>query len=328
MELIAPLPGRDLALKSHDWFRAVMWAPTSDTYTQEKKWEAARVTIHGAYKSDKFLPPVKDPQNILAFLTYHFDVTTEGRQYQDEPIKDVLHALAHASSLNAVRDLKRFDPTQPRFFVDGIRYAYRNDKRPQLRKAAFFFLPLISEKWFDTPHPIMKPDEMESFCADWASTMDSIEDTDDVKRAGLTVLFEMINSPHWRPHIITEKWELLESFDLIPDDSRPFKKCIDNPDLMDAIKDMGDAVAMAIWLKILWLKYGELIEEVKERLVAVTREIGQGRRRTDLDKWMLALEEELMKADLALSHDPNAVALEKKVGSLQQARKCLGSLKR
>ena len=117
MELIAPLPERDLALKSHDWFRAVMWAPTSDTYTQEKKWEVARLTMHGAYKSDKLLPPVEDPQDILVFLTHHFDLTAKDSRYQDEPIKDVLHALAHASSHNTIWDLKRFDPTDRKSVV-------------------------------------------------------------------------------------------------------------------------------------------------------------------------------------------------------------------
>ena len=328
MELIAPLSERDAAQKSYNLFRVVMKAPISATYTQQKKWEAARLTMHGAYKSDEFLPPVKDPQDILDFLTHHFDLTAKDSQYQDAPIQNALRALGHASSPAAVKSLKGFDPTQPRFFADGIRYAYRNDKQPQLRKAAFFFLPLISDKWFDTPHQIMKPDEMKSFCADWASTMDSIEDTDDVKRAGLTVLFGMINSPHWRPHIVEEKWKLLESFALVTDDSQALRKCIGNLELIDTIKGMGNAENMTRWLKILWLRYGELIKPVKDRLEATTKEFAQSRRRTDVDECMLALKEESKKADWALSHDPNATALKERVGKLQQAHTHLAALAR
>ena len=204
-------------------------------------------------------------------------------------------------------------------------------KQPQLRKAAFFFLPLISDKWFDTPHQIMKPDEMKSFCADWASTMDSIEDTDDVKRAGLTVLFEMINSPHWRPHIVMEKLGLLEYFALVPGDSRPLKKCIDNLEILDAMKETA---APAIWLKILWLKHGELKPEVSSRLETLSKGFAQGRRRTDLEGCYLAVDLELKTAEEELtrhstfSQDPIAVALRAKVENLQRAHNTLANIKR
>ena len=328
MKLIAPLSDRNAAQKSYDLFHIVMHTPTSTTYTQENKWEAARLTMHGAYKSDEFLPPVEDPQDILAFLTHHFDLTDGGRKYQDESIQDTLCALAYASSPAAIESLERFNPKQSPKFVPGICYAYENNKPFQLRKAAFFFLPFISDKWFDTPEPIMGPDEMKRFCADWASTMDEIGNTDDVKKAGLTVLFGMINSPHWRPHIVEEKWKLLESFALVTDDSQALRKCIGNLELIDTIKGMGNAENMTRWLKILWLRYGELIKPVKDRLEATTKEFAQSRRRTDVDECMLALKEELKKADWALSHDPNATALKERVGKLQQAHTHLAALAR
>ena len=330
MELIAPLSDRDAAQKSYNLFCVVMQAPTSDTYTEEMKWEAARLTMHGAYKSDEFLPPVEDPQDILAFLTHHFDLTVKGSQCQDVSIQDALRALAHPSGPAAVESLKRFDPMQPRGFVDGIRCAYRNDKQPQLRKAAFFFLPLISDKWFNTPRPIMKPDEMKSFCVDWASTMDSIKDTDDVKNAGLTVLFGMINSPHWRSHIVTEKLGLLEYFALVPGNSQPLKKCMDNPELIDGIKDVA---AAALWLKILWLKHGELKPEVKRQLETFTKGLAQGRRRPDLEGCYSAVDSELKMAEEELtrhsttSQNPIAVALRAKVENLRRAHTTLANIK-
>ena len=63
-----------------------MQAPVSLAYSQGNKWEAARLTMHGAYKWDKFLLWVEDPQDTLTFLDYHFDLASRGGQNQDEPI--------------------------------------------------------------------------------------------------------------------------------------------------------------------------------------------------------------------------------------------------
>ena len=77
MELIAPLSENDIAQKSYNLFHVVMQAPISLPYSQEKKWDASRLTMHGAYKWDKFLPWVEDPKDILAFLDHHFDLATK-----------------------------------------------------------------------------------------------------------------------------------------------------------------------------------------------------------------------------------------------------------
>ena len=92
IELIAPLSENDIAQMSYQLFHVVMQAPVSLTYSQEKKWEAARLTMHGAYKWDKFLSWVEDPQDIPAFLDYHFDLATRSGQNQDEPIQNALQA--------------------------------------------------------------------------------------------------------------------------------------------------------------------------------------------------------------------------------------------
>jgi len=92
----------------------------------------------------------------------------------------------------------------------------------------------------------MEPDQMRSLCVDWASAVDGIEHTYDVQKATLAVLFGMVNSSHWRPHIVTEKWKLLEYFTLVPDDSQPLRRCIDDPELMKAIANMENPAAMVL----------------------------------------------------------------------------------
>jgi len=252
-----------IAQKSYQLSHVVMQAPASLAYPQEKKWDASRLTIYGAYKWDKFLSWVEEPHDILVFVDHHFDLATRYGQNQDEPIQNALRALAYASSSTTTEALKLFDPTEPSF-VRGICYVFQDDGPFQLRKAAPLFLPLIADRWLNTPHPIMEPDQMRSLCVDWASAVDGVEHTYDVQKATLAVLFGMIDSSHWRPHIVVEKWKLLEHFTSVPDDSQPLRRCIDNPELMEAIKNVANPAGMVLWLAILWLKRKELIPGVRE----------------------------------------------------------------
>ena len=332
MELIASLSEETVAEKSYDLFHVVMRAPVSPAYSQDKKWEASRRAMHGAYKWDQFLPWVGDPHDVLTFLDHHFDLATGGED-QDEPIQNALRALAYASGPVTIEALKRFDPTEPSF-VSGICYTFQSNRSFELRKAALFFLPLIGDRWFNTPHPIMKPDQMKSLCMDWASVVGVIEHSNDVQRAILAVLFGMINSPHWRPHIVADKWNLLEYFPSVPGDSQPLRRCLDNPELMEAIRDVPNPAAIAIWMKIMWLKYKELVPVVQRQLEAVTKEVAQGRRRADLEVYQSVIESEVATAENALTQyttwsiDPVAVALRTKIDNLQHAKHALVALKR
>ena len=144
----------------------------------------------------------------------------------------------------------------------------------------------------------------------------------------------MINSSHWRPHIVVEKWKLLEYFISVPEDSQPLRRRINNPELMEAIKDVTNPAAMVLWLAILWLKYKVLIPDVQGQLETITKEVAQGRRRTGLNMYLDVMDSELGKVEDALtqyntwSTDPAAIALRTKIDNLQQARVSLVALKR
>ena len=332
MELIAPLSKDEIPGKSYELFHVVMQTPVSLAFSQEKKWEASRLAMHGAYKWDKVLPWVDDPQHILIFLDHHFDLATQGDQNQDEPIQYALRALAYASSQVTTKALERFDPTEPSF-IRGICYIYQDKKPRELRKAALFLLPLIGDRWFNTDYPIMEPDQIRSLCVNWASTVDVMENTYDFQKANLTVLLGMINSPHWRPHIVKEKWKLLEYFSSVPDDFPPLRRCIDNPELMEEIKRAGNPIAMTLWPMILWLKCKELIPQVREQLETATREaVRDGG--MDLDMYLSTMETELRRTEdmsgqyVPWSTDPPAIALRGKIAGLQQAKDSLAAIKR
>ena len=112
--------------------------------------------MHGAHKWDKFLPCAEDPQDILAFLTYHFYIAIQGGENQDESIQNALRALAYVSDDVTTEALKAFNLTESSF-VQGICYVSQDDKPFQLCKAALFLLPLVGDRWFNTPDPMLGP---------------------------------------------------------------------------------------------------------------------------------------------------------------------------
>jgi len=333
MKLIAPLSKDEIPAKSYQLFHVVMQTPVSPAYSQEKQWEASRLAMHGAYKWDKVLPWVDDPQDILVFLKHHFDLATRGNQNQDEPIQNALRALAYASGSPVTTEaLERFDPTEPSF-VRGICYIYQDEKPLELRKAALFLLPLIGDRWFNAPDPIMRPDQMRSLCVNWAFAVDDIKHTRDAQKAILTVFLGMINSPHWRPHVVAEKWKLLEYFASVPDDFPPLMRCINNLGLMEEVRRTENPIAMTLWPTILWLKYKELVPEVREQLETATKEAARDGG-TDLNMYLSAMDAESRRAEDALnqyepwSTDPAAIALRRKIENLQQTKDSLAAIKR
>ena len=330
LRLIAPLSGSDITMKSYDLFHVIMRAPVSSAYSEEKKWEASRLALHCAYKLDEVLPEVEDPKDILAFLTHHFQLAEKGEDH-DEPIRNALRALAIASTPKSVEILKDFDPTQPSF-VHGIRFAFHDIRSQEVRKAALLFLPLIADKWFNAPDPIMTSDEMESLCVDWASAIDEVGlSTPAVQKAVLAVLLEMMNSPHWCPHIVPEKWKLLEYLpSAVSDDSQALKRCLGSMELLKEISNIENPEAVTLWSTILWLKYGELVLEVREWLEASAKD----GRREDVDKYLSVIELELEEAEkesvghgrgISPTPDQNVIALKAKIDSLKGAKQFLES---
>jgi len=334
MKLIAPLPEEEVARQSYILFHVIMQAPISDpAYPQEKKWKASRLAMRGAYKWGEPLPDVGDPHDILTFLGHHFDLATTYSQNQDEPIQNALQALAYASGSVTLEVLKRFNPKEPSF-VRGICQMYQNNKPDRLRKAAILFLPRISDGLFDTSGPIMGTEDVKNFCVGWASAVDRIEHTSEIQKAALVVFFRMINSPQWRPYIVVNNWKLLEFLALVPENYQPLRRCIKDPNLTETIRNTASSNTVSLWLAILWLRYVELIPQVRAQLLEATKASAQGRSRIELEKYMSEIDSELRKAEEALmryttlSTDPIAIALGNKIDNLDQAKRALAPLKR
>lgn len=301
-----------------------MQTPISYAYTEESKWKASRLALHGAYKSHQSLPQVENPRDFLSFLDHHFEMATQDGEEWDEPIQNALRALISASGPVMGEALEHFDPTKPSF-VSGILRVFQKSKPLQLRKAALFFLPLIADRWFNIPPPSMDADKTRSLCVDWASAVDDVWGTDDVREPALAVLLDMINSSHWRSHIVADKWKLLEHFGSVPDNSQPLARCLENPDLVGAISKVETPDAIVLWSMVLWSKYNKLAPAVQVQLEAATK----GAQEEAINEYLLVITRELREAKAKLlgydvtSTNPEVATLKVKIDGLERALTCL-----
>ena len=283
MKLIAPVEDNTVCQSSYGLFHVILTSP----FDKEDIWKACRFAVHGAYKWDRFLPWVQDPDDLIKFLTHHFDLQAKGDdETTAEPIQDTLRAVAYASGEVTIEALKKFDPTE-KWFVEGIRKTFENDRPFQTRKAALFFMPIIQEKWFDDSlgEDVMTDDQRAEFCKNWASAVDGIEHTFDVKKAACSTLFSMLNSSKWRSHITEDKWKLMEWFPVLPDENKPFNACKKNPEILPWLKSKAENPTegegknsakanqglMKLWLAILWSDYVDLPEAVRDQVLEMTK---------------------------------------------------------
>ena len=283
MRLISPVDDNTVCQSSYSLFRVIL----ASSFDKEDIWKASRFAVHGAYKWDRFLPWVQDPNDLLKFLSHHFSIQAKGEdEISSEPIQDTLRALAYASGEVTIEALKKFDPTE-KSFVEGIRKAFENDRPFQTRKAALFLMPIIQDRWFDDSlQQDVVPDEQKiAFCKNWASAVDGIEHTYDVKKAASSTLFSMMNSSKWRLHIAEDKWKLMEWFTVLPEESKPFSACKKNPEVLPWLKSKAENPTegegknsakanqglMKLWLAILWLDYVNLPEAVRDQVLEMTK---------------------------------------------------------
>jgi len=299
-----------------------------------EKWKASNLAMCGACEWGGF----EDAHHILTFLSHHFELVVEHGQNQDEPIQNALCALAHTSDSVTIKALEQFDPTQPTF-VCGIIYAFQDARPFKLREAALLFLPLISNRWFSTRSPIIDPIQMTSFFTNWASTVEEVEKIPAVQKAALVVLLGMVNSPHWCPHIVPEKWMLLRYLMSVPEDFQSLHGYFNDPSLMEEIKKVDNPMAIVLWVEILWLKYAQLTPKMHLKLESITKEIAENEREAGLDMSQSNINrylsnttselrriEDLLGGHTVESSEPIAV-LREKAGKIQQAFRALDAIK-
>jgi hypothetical protein len=94
--------GNQIAQLSYELFHTIMASGVAG----DKKCEAARPTMNGAYSWDKYLPWVEDPKDVLVFLEHHIELQANG-ETQDIPITNAPRALAYASGKETIEALEK-----------------------------------------------------------------------------------------------------------------------------------------------------------------------------------------------------------------------------
>lgn len=333
LELISYLHKYVPCSKSQSLFHVIMQSMITGTQSQ-KRWKASCLVIKRACDEDGF----KDAEHILTFLNHYFELVPRCNENY-EPIQNAFCALTHTSSALIDEALKRFDPTKPSF-VCGISDVFRGNKPSKLHEDALLFLPFICDRWFNARSPIMDSVAMRKFSIDWGSVVDCLGSTQKIQKAALTVFLGMVNSPHWCPCIVPEKWMLLEHFPLISDDLQSFHRYINNPDLIAEIRDVDNPMAMALWVGILWSKYMELDPEVQKQLKQATEDIAHNEKEDCLSvseplisKYLSNTNSELKEVEDKLEEyngqpdDERSIALKDRIDILQQISGILDNIR-
>ena len=330
MRLIAPLKNSAIAQGSYSLFHAVL----SSSFEEEEIWVAARLAGHGAYKWDHFLPWVNDPNDAMKSLLHHFAIQAEGRDdVATQPIEDMLRAIAYASNEQALEGLKKFDLADKVFF-GGVRKALGGDRPFQTRKATLFLLKIVQDKWFDDSlEDVISDEEKDEFSKNWGSAVDGIEHNVDVKKATCGTFFAMLNSKRWRPHILKNKFKLMEHFADIPDDSKYFIACKKNASVLAWLRSRADEAGSGgteetkywkLWLAILWSDYASLPKDVKDQVLDVTKVvISKARHDVSFISGIMAMEkgkyQTKLGAHAALSLEDEAERLRARVDDMDES---------
>jgi len=241
-----------------------------------------------------------------------------------------LKAVAHASDETALEGLRDLDHTY-KLFVDGVRKAFEEGRPFQTRKAAFYVMPVIQDKWFDDSlGDIMSGGEKDEFCKNWGSAVDGIEHTAEVKKASYTTLFAILNSKRWRSHVVKDKLKLMECFTELPEDSKYFTACKKNASVLPWLGSRADeggeegTKEPKLWLAILWLDYANLPKNVMDQVSEATKVvISKARHDVNFISRIMAAEKERSQAELdkheATSLEDKAERLRAKLKSLNES---------
>jgi len=297
---------------------------TASYLPPDLKWEAARLAMHGGFKWDGYYPMVSGPQEVLAFLDYHFDLQAKGED-QDEAIQYATRALAFGASPTCLEALAQFDPTVPPFF-DGIRSLFHTEKPHELKKAALCFLSHIEARWFPVFSEHVSPDAVQDFCEDLVSVVNEVVmDEAEIKRAATTILLSMADASTFRLHIPLHMWEHLEFVHELDDGSPPLQRCRNNPDVIPALRRTKDQRPLILWLAILWREITKLDAKIQEQVIDVTtKAVAQSPHVEDFLLLLLNAEEtrleEKLRAFSSWSTDGGVETLRLKLYELRESR--------
>ena len=270
-----------------------------------KHWEAARLAIRGAFQKNVQAPELGEPKEILKFLDYHLGLQGAGEDHTSSIsfTLAVIHVESSKRLVNhpTVNCIRKFNCANPSF-VRGVRSIMRPDRPRKLLRKAAGLVALISDQWFNSPVPVMEPEEMSEFC-EHLTAFAIYGDTRgiDTRRSIVTILFGMLRSPDWRKHIATRLWSVFANCGLVGEES--FRWCLRNAiELLEFMRGLPGGEGLKWWYVTLWFHYDKLDTVVRDEAERIAKDMSRSHGVTDLNLYLNLIGREVTKIRTKMRH--------------------------
>jgi len=300
LRLVTRLAVEDVSDASYELFKMIM-APDDLT---DQHWEAARLAAHGAFQPnvEKLYPLVGEPKEILKFLDYHLGLQGEGEDHRLS-IEIATDAIPSGSKGNQTRPpaltvecVKKFKCARPSF-VRGVRSVMHPGNPFGIRDAIAGLITLMSSQWFNSPAPIMEPEEMSEFCEDLAQFLiDRALHTPNTQKRGVTILFEMLRSPEWRKHTAPRLWSMFAYSTRVDEARESVRWCLQNAiELLEFMRGLPHGEGLKWWYGALWFHYDKLDTTARDEVERIARDMSLGDGLSDLNLYLNLIGQEVVR---------------------------------
>ena len=301
LRLVTQLAFSDTCVASYKLFKTIM----GSSGLTDQHWEAARLAIRGAFQqnAEEVSPQAGEPKEILKFLGYHLGLQGAGEDHRASiafslvgiPI-GLYDDRVDPLTVEYIREL---DCTSPSF-VGGMRSIMHPDNSLILRLDAVGLLALISDQWFNSPLPVMEPEEMSEFCGHFAMVLDSSVLLSNTPRNSykhvITVLFGMLRLLEWRKHIGTEQWHVFSLCGQAKEEDESFRWCLQNAtELLEFTRGLPDGEGLKWWCVTLWLHYDKLDTTVRDEVERIASDVSRGDGTSDPNSYLNLIKQEVTK---------------------------------
>ena len=289
LRLITQNGRSDFAMASCKLFHVIM---ASDDKTEEY-WGAARYAIRGAFERNVDLiifPVTEKPQDILKFLDHHLGLQGAGEDH----ISSITYALDATllrvdgmPVLRTLESIRSFNCASPSF-VRGMRSIMGLNANLRVREFAIRFIAFVSDQWFNSPIPIMEPEDRTEFCENLARLMAGPNRPHlDTRKVLIELLFGMLRSPEWRNHVATRFWSVFAEWTLVDEEDVSFQWCLKNAiELLEFTKGLPEVEGFRWWYGTLWFHFERLDPTVRSEVERIATEMSSGDGLSDLNLYL------------------------------------------
>jgi len=274
----------------------------SDDLT-DQHWEAARLLAQGAWREevDDLSPELTDLKEVFKFLGHHLGLHGAGEDHASPIIFATTAILSEwytdgDPSPLLEESARKFNCVRPSF-VKGVRLALDPRNSLVFRGRMLALVALAFDQWFNSPTPIMEPEEMAEVCENLAVyVIDDVLHESYIQRRGLIVLFGMLRSPEWRSHIVTRFWKMLAYCITVDEELGPFAWCLQNAtELLDFVRGLPDGEGLKWWYGTLWFHYDKLDTTVRGEVERIAKDMSLGDGLSDLNLYLNLIGQEIAR---------------------------------